>query len=494
MFGQVRLFHCSVEGHEAISQLGSSLGIDCENGVAKALVFTVEITIEKALEICARREKRTMALRSRLITDPREVLRIINNMSDDDNLSNEEDSASDDDTISPMLEQSDSESDGHDSDHDDPTPGPSGSGDTGSHVADPDSSSSDTDENVQARPKRSCIPTMASRGRARRRGAIPGPGRVRADRSRSSTRQPASGRGRGRTMARGRVPVRDRSTSRDRGWCDNFTPRQNTVEFTANVGPTFRRNRLPANVSPIHVFELFFDGPVIDLFVEQTNLNYERKKAAEPNKHRSSWQATSSREMKAFFGIAIAMGIVRLPKLHDYWRQKEWLFRMLSFAEVMPRDRFMQIYRYLHVSDDTQFVPRGHANHDPLFKVRALLDLMQTRFRTLYNPARELSIDESMIPFKGRIYFRQYIPSKRARFGIKAFVMAEAKSGYVCEIQIYTGARLNEDREVNLSGRVVRELMVHTRDVGHHLYTNNYYTKVPMMQELYQQKVIDFII
>ena len=97
--------------------------------------------------------------------------------------------------------------------------------------------------------------------------AIPGPGRVRADRSQSPTRQPASGRG--RTMARGRVPVRDHSTSRDRGWCDNFTPRQNTVEFTANVGPTFRRNRLPANVFPIHVFELFFEGPVIDLFVEQ---------------------------------------------------------------------------------------------------------------------------------------------------------------------------------------------------------------------------------
>ena len=41
--------------------------------------------------------------------------------------------------------------------------------------------------------------------------------------------------------------------------------------------------------------------------------------------------------------------------------------------------------------------------------------------------------------------------------------MGEAKSGYECDIQVYTGARLNEDREVNLSGRVVRELMVHTR-------------------------------
>lgn len=38
--------------------------------------------------------------------------------------------------------------------------------------------------------------------------------------------------------------------------------------------------------------------------------------------------------------------------------------------------------------------------------------------------------------------------------------MAEAESGYICEIQIYTGDLLNEDCEVNLSGRVVSELMV----------------------------------
>ena len=173
------------------------------------------------------------------------------------------------------------------------------------------------------------------------------------------------------------------------------------------------------------------------------------------------WYPTSIPEIKAFFGLAIAMGVVRQPRMWDYWRQKQWLFHLLAFSEVMPRDRFLQIYRYLHVLDDSQAIPRGNANHDPLIKVRTLLDLLQTRFRNLYNPGRELSIDESVIPFKGRIYFHQYIPSKRARFGIKAFVMAEAKSGYVCKIQIYTGACLNEEREVNLSGRVVRELMVH---------------------------------
>ena len=238
------------------------------------------------------------------------MLRIIDDMSSDDNISND-DSSSDDRTISPMLEQSDSDSDtesvGVAFEDDDPTPGPSGDGDTGRRLPDSDSSVSDTDiheNNAIPGPSTSGssstirstgTSTRGGRGRARRSGGNPGPRRYRDDRSRSPARQPA--RGRGRTMARGRAPDR----GRDPSWCGAFTPRQNTVEFTANVGPTFRRNQLPADVTPIDVFELFFDASVIDLFVEQTNLNHERKKAAEPNKHKSPWQPTSSREITLGF-------------------------------------------------------------------------------------------------------------------------------------------------------------------------------------------------
>lgn len=265
-----------------------------------------------------------MALRSRLITDPHEVFRIIDNMSDDDNLSCEDDNSSDVDEISPVLGQSDNDteaSEGIDSDHDDPTPGPSGSGYVGRHIPDPVSSGSDTE--LDEGPATGTTMTTASttstvtrsstslraRGRAQQRVAVPTSER---SRSLTATRQPVTGRG--RTMGRGRVPVRACSTSRDRGWHQTFTLRQNTVEFVTNVGPTFRRNRLPANVSPIHMFELFFDDPVINLFIERTNLNHDRKKAAHPNKNQSSWQATSSREMKAFFGIAIAIRTHNLVK------------------------------------------------------------------------------------------------------------------------------------------------------------------------------------
>ena len=41
-----------------------------------------------------------------------------------------------------------------------------------------------------------------------------------------------------------------------------------------------------------------------------------------------------------------------------------------------------------------------------------------------------------MIPFKGQIGFRQYIKSKRTRFGINVWVLAESSSGYYNNINM----------------------------------------------------------
>ena len=177
--------------------------------------------------------------------------------------------------------------------------------------------------------------------------------------------------------------------------------RQNTVPFSGVAGMKFRRSSLPAYVCLVHVFKLFFNRQVVHLFVEQTKLNYEWKKEGcttcqtqdhvVPHDH--------PRDKCSYLSPLPWVLIVQLPKMCDYWRQKQWLFHLPVFAEVMPRGRFLQIYHYLHVSDDSQAIPRGNNNHNPLFEVHDMNTLLQTCFSNLYNPAQELSIDESMIPF-----------------------------------------------------------------------------------------------
>ena len=65
----------------------------------------MEIAIENDLKCSARREERTVALRSRLITELDHLFIIMNDMYSDDNLSNEDVNHA----ISLMLAQSDSD-------------------------------------------------------------------------------------------------------------------------------------------------------------------------------------------------------------------------------------------------------------------------------------------------------------------------------------------------------------------------------------------------
>ena len=57
----------------------------------------------------------------------------------------------------------------------------------------------------------------------------------------------------------------------------------------------------------------------------------------------------------------------------------------------------------------------------------------------MYKPTRQLAIDETLIKFKGNVHFRQFLPIKPGRFGIKTFTLAESTSGYLLNSKIYTG-------------------------------------------------------
>ena len=45
--------------------------------------------------------------------------------------------------------------------------------------------------------------------------------------------------------------------------------------------------------------------------------------------------------------------------------------------------------------------------------------MIKERYCHVFSPGKDVSLDESLVLFKGRLSFQQYIRSKRARFGIK---------------------------------------------------------------------------
>lgn len=69
---------------------------------------------------------------------------------------------------------------------------------------------------------------------------------------------------------------------------------------------------------------------------------------------------------------------------------------------MLPRDRFLQIWRHLHVSNNAEHPTRGQAGYDPTHKIQPLVDLLNECFTGKYNIGRDLCVDESMIGFKGQ--------------------------------------------------------------------------------------------
>jgi hypothetical protein len=66
-------------------------------------------------------------------------------------------------------------------------------------------------------------------------------------------------------------------------------------------------------------------------------------------------------------------------------------------------------------------------------RLKPILDRLTAKFRSAYThiPQRVMSVEESLMMWKGHLLWKVYIPSKCARFGIKSFELCEATSGYV---------------------------------------------------------------
>ena len=149
-------------------------------------------------------------------------------------------------------------------------------------------------------------------------------------------------------------------------------------------------------------------------------------------------------------GLCLAMGIQKLPQMHDYWWKTNWFFET-KFNEVMTRDQFDSIWWYLHLQDNNQPNPQ-----DQLWKLRWFLDHLQCKFKELVTPEQNVTVDESMVKYKGCLSFCQYLPSKPTKWGIKVWSLCESSTGYMSNFQVYTGWEGNQEK--GLAYRVVHDL------------------------------------
>ena len=119
-----------------------------------------------------------------------------------------------------------------------------------------------------------------------------------------------------------------------------------------------------------------------------------------------------------------------------YW-SKDSILATPIINQVMRRDRFLFLLRFLQFPDNAQFNP-ADPDRDKLYKLRSVINMIKDRCCRVSSPGKFLSMDESLVLCNGRLSFKQYISTKRARFGIKLYQLSTS-NGILLDFLIYHG-------------------------------------------------------
>lgn len=212
--------------------------------------------------------------------------------------------------------------------------------------------------------------------------------------------------------------------------------------------------------SPEDVLLFFLDEKVLTLIIKFTNLY--------GNNHCKNWKDVDMIELKAFIGLLYLGGLNKqgISDCRDFW---DPLFGITLFSAAISRSRFQEINRCLRFDDK-----RFRNSNDKFAPIRSLWDIVMANLQRRYVPGENLTIDEQLVPYRGRVSFRQYIPSKPDKYGMKIWWVCNSSNAYPLFGIPYLG-REGDSRATNLGKSVVLNLAAKYENSGRNITLDNFF-------------------
>ena len=105
-----------------------------------------------------------------------------------------------------------------------------------------------------------------------------------------------------------------------------------------------------------------------------------------------------------------------------------------------------------------------------------------------YVPSFDLTIDEQLFPCKTRCPFIQFMPKKPGKFGIKFWLLVDAKSKYLCNGKPYLGKDPTRTWKNDLPANVCLWLMQPFVKKRYNVTMDNFFTSINLADKLKAQK------
>ena len=168
-----------------------------------------------------------------------------------------------------------------------------------------------------------------------------------------------------------------------------------------------------ALLEPVALFRLLFNEEICSVIACET----ERYAS-----QRGEVIHLTAQEIEAFVGILLLTGYNSRPRQHLYW-SKDNNISCPVISRSMSRKRFEDIKKLIHFADNNNLYAGVK-----LAKIRTLQDRVNASLQHFGVFAKDLAIDEQMVPYFGRHSAKMFIRGKPIRFGYKKWVLATTLS------------------------------------------------------------------
>lgn len=261
------------------------------------------------------------------------------------------------------------------------------------------------------------------------------------------------------------------------------TPAKNIVKILP--GP---RNTAVGVRKEIDAFLQFITLEMVEDIVKFTNIFIERKRQYTKYSRSRDAQLTTKSEMMALLGLLYLLGL----KGQQHTNVREvWAIDgtgMLAVRACMGLNRFLFLLRAIRFDDHATRDERQKT--DRLAAVRSLLTSFEANCKKKYSLSEFVTIDEKLIPFRGRCSFIQYMPAKPAKYGLKIYALNDAETFYTSSFEVYCGKQPTGPFEVsNKPYDIVHRLVDHIKGSQRNLTIDNWYTSYDLVESLLDDKL-----
>jgi len=213
----------------------------------------------------------------------------------------------------------------------------------------------------------------------------------------------------------------------------------------------------------------------------------------------------------AFIGIRMYMGLHKYPNFEFYWNDSQIYQNVVS--KIMSKTYFFLISKALHFPEkedkDDDKEKKGKKNEtdtdeiddtqeeikpddlrvDPRKKFKLYLEKLAQNFQRYYVLGKNITIDESILQFKGRNNMKFYIPMKPHKWGFKIHLLCDSDTHYLYNMLFDPGKAgkdfINYEDNSSLAESVVLRLLTCIKDnKQRNLFCDGWYSSISLMKKL----------